>query len=255
MRVLIPVPDRDFDVSEVAVPWRILRDAGHQAVFATERPGVRPAADPRLLTGVLFGRLGAAEQAKGFYQELSKSMEFASTAGWAELDVADFDGLLLPGGHAPGMRQYLGSPVLREQVARFWDLGRPVGAICHGVLVLARTPDRATGRSVLADRRTTCLPKYMERTSYLVTGWRLGRYYRTYPAYVEDEVRAALDDAGTQFQRGPITLSTPETLTSDTPAFVVQDRNYLSARWPGDAYLFARRFRDLLASQLHEPDG
>jgi hypothetical protein len=26
----------------------------------------------------------------------------------------------------------------------------------------------------------------------------------------------------------------------------VQDGNYLSARWPGDAYLFARRFRDLL---------
>jgi hypothetical protein len=26
----------------------------------------------------------------------------------------------------------------------------------------------------------------------------------------------------------------------------VTDRNYLSARWPGDAYLFARRFCDLL---------
>jgi putative intracellular protease/amidase len=31
MRMLIPVPDRDFDVTEVAVPWRVLRDAGHQA--------------------------------------------------------------------------------------------------------------------------------------------------------------------------------------------------------------------------------
>ncbi len=254
MRVLVPLPDRDFDVTEVAVPWRILGDAGHQVVFATERPGVRPAADPRQLTGVLFGRLGAAEQAKGFYQELSKAAEFTSTAGWARLDVAGFEGLLLPGGHAPGMRQYLGSPILREQVARFWALGRPVGAICHGVLVLARTLDRVTGRSVLADRRTTCLPKYLERMSYLVTGWRLGRYYRTYPAYVEDEVKAALDDPGTQFQRGPITLTRPETLTGDTPAFVVQDRNYLSARWPGDAYLFARRFCDLLAEE-REPAG
>jgi hypothetical protein len=85
---------------------------------------VLPAADPRLLTGVLFGRLGAAEQAKGFYQELSKSAEFTSTAGWAQLDVGDFEGLLLPGGHAPGMRQYLGSPVLREQVARFRAIGQ-----------------------------------------------------------------------------------------------------------------------------------
>ena len=31
-------------------------------------------------------------------------------------------------------------------------------------------------------------------------------------------------------------------------AFVVQDRNYLSARWPGDAYLFGRGFCDLLGS-------
>jgi hypothetical protein len=31
----MPLPDRDFDVNEVALPWRILRDAGHQIVFAT----------------------------------------------------------------------------------------------------------------------------------------------------------------------------------------------------------------------------
>jgi putative intracellular protease/amidase len=139
--------------------------------------------------------------------------------------------------------------VLSEQVGRFWRLNRPVGAICHGVLVLARTRDPDTGRSVLAGRRTTCLPKYMERSAYLSTAWRLGRYYRTYPAYVEDEVRAALADPDTQFKRGPVTLSARGTADDDAPAFVVQDRNYVSARWPGDAYLFARRFRDLLGGQ------
>ena len=142
-----------------------------------------------------------------------------------------------------------GSPVLSEQVGRFWRLNRPVGAICHGVLVLARTRDPATGRSVLAGRRTTCLPKYMERSAWLATAWRLGRYYRTYPAYVQDEVEAALDDPRRQFERGPRTLSARGTATDDTAAFVVQDRNYVSARWPGDAYLFARRFRDLLGGQ------
>jgi hypothetical protein len=43
------------------------------------------------------------------------------------------------------------------------------------------------------------------------------------------------------------------TATDDTAAFAVGDRNYLSARWPGDAYLFARRFCDLLQSTA--PDG
>jgi putative intracellular protease/amidase len=247
VRVLIPLPDTDFDVTEVVVPWRVLCDAGHQVVFATEQAGTVPAADPRLLTGVLFGRLGAAAQARDWYAQLARSGEFASTQGWAEVDPAAFDGLLLPGGHAPGMRQYLGSPVLRAPVARFWETGKPVGAICHGVLVLARTRD-AAGRSVLASRRTTCLPKYMERLAYLATAWRLGRYYRTYPAYVQDEVTAALDDPASQFQRGPLTLNARGTATDDAPAFAVQDGNYVSARWPGDAYLFARRFCDLLES-------
>jgi putative intracellular protease/amidase len=246
VRVLLPLPDRDFDVTEVAVPWRILRDAGHEVVIATERAGTVPAADPRLLTGVLFGKLGAAPEAITQYEELTRAQEFRDTQAWGELDPAAFDGLLLPGGHAPGMRQYLGSVTLQEQVGRFWALGRPVGAICHGVLVLARARDPATGGSVLEDRRTTCLPKYMERSAYLATGWRLGRYYRTYPVYVEDEVKAALDDPARQFSRGPRTLSARGTATDDTPAFVVQDRNYVSARWPGDAYLFGRRFRDLL---------
>jgi len=89
----------------------------------------------------------------------------------------------------------------------------------------------------------------MERSAYLATAWRLGRYYRTYPAYVEDEVRAALGDPDAQFERGPVTLSARGTAADDRPAFVVHDRNYVSSRWPGDAYLFGRTFRDLLESQ------
>jgi putative intracellular protease/amidase len=247
MRVLIPLPDTDFDVTEVAVPWRLLREAGHDVVFATERAGTMPAADPRLLTGVIFGQLGAQPEPRAWYAELTRAPEFSATISWADLDPAGFDGLLLPGGHAPGMRQYLGSAVLRTQAARFWATGKPVGAICHGVLVLARTGS-GTGHSVLHDRQTTCLPKYSERTAYLTTAWRLGKYYRTYPAYVEDEVKAALRDPGTQFHRGPVNLISRGTATDDTAAFVVQDGHYLSARWPGDAYLFARRYCDLLGS-------
>jgi putative intracellular protease/amidase len=248
MRVLIPLPDRDFDVTEVAVPWRLLTDAGHEVVFATERGGEAPACDPLLLTGVLFGQLGAYPEPKRYYEQLVEAPEFRSPIAWTGLDPAGYDGLILPGGHAPGMRQYLGSPDLRAHVAAFWALRRPVGAICHGVLVLARTLDPATGRSVLAGRRTTCLPKYMERGAYVLTAWRRGRYYRTYPAYVEDEVRAT----GVEFERGPRT-NTRGTATDDRHAFVVEDGNYVSARWPGDAYLFTRRFAAQLDPNRKQP--
>ena len=177
----------------------------------------------------------------------------AHERGWGELSNgvllqhagAEFDGLILPGGHAPGMRQYLGNEALRDKVAGFWSLGRPVGAICHGVLVLARTRDPETGRSLLYGRRTTCLAKYMERSAFLATAWRLGRYYRTYPAYVEDEVAAALRNPA-DFERGPRELSKRGTAVDDGPAFVVEDGSYVSARWPGDAYLFAKRMAERL---------
>jgi putative intracellular protease/amidase len=237
----MPLPDRDFDVTEVAVPWQLAVEAGHEVVFATEA-GATPAADPRLLTGVLFGKLGAYPEAKQFYRQLESAPAFTRPIPWSQLVVEEFDGLILAGGHAPGMKQYLGASVLHAQIARFWQLQRPVGAICHGVLALARTVDPATGHSVLAGCQTTCLPKYMERSAYLLTFWKLGRYYRTYPAYVEDEVKAALSDATTQFVRGPRTTTLRGTRDDDHGTFVVEDGRYVSARWPGDAYAFARAF-------------
>jgi putative intracellular protease/amidase len=245
MRILIPLPDQDFDVTEVAVPWKRLTEAGHEVVIATERPGIAPAADPRLLDGVVFGKLGAEAEPRQSYQQMVADPRFRGVVSWQELVATDYDGLLLAGGHAEGMRQYLGSQVLQSKVAEFWQLGRPVAAICHGPLVLARAQDPASGRSVLHGRRTTCLPKYMERSAHLLTAWRLGRYYRTYPAYVEDEVTAALASPS-DFQRGPRTLSRRDTATDHRPAFVVEDGNYLSARWPGDAHLFADRFLSML---------
>ncbi|APR87452.1 ThiJ/PfpI family protein [Minicystis rosea] len=246
-RVLLPLPDRDFDVTEVAVPWRLLTRAGHEVVLATER-GTRAEADPLLLTGVLFGQLGAEPEPKAFYAQMEASPEFDKPMAWADVEPLAYDALFLPGGHAPGMRQYLGSAALREKVLGFWRTGRPVAAICHGVLVLARTREE-DGASVLADVRTTCLPKYMERTAYYLTAWKLGRYYRTYDAYVEDEVRAALHDPARQFVRGSRTLVARGTETDDSPAMVVEDGRYLSARWPGDAYLITKKLRALLESR------
>jgi putative intracellular protease/amidase len=39
-RIWMPLPDRDFDVTEVAVPWKLAVEAGHEVVFATEAGAV-----------------------------------------------------------------------------------------------------------------------------------------------------------------------------------------------------------------------
>src|SRR3569623_1943058 len=244
--VLVPLPDRDFDVTEVAVPWMLLREAGHDVVFATEA-GAQPACDPLLLTGVVFGKLGARDEPIAFYREMEHAPEFKAPRAGADCHERDFDALFLAGGHAPGMRQYLGSERVQQIVSEFFAGDKPIAAICHGVLVAARA-NRADGKSVLAGHRTTCLPKYMERAAFFSTFWRRGRYYRTYPAYVEDEVRAALDKPE-DFERGARERSKRGTRDDDTAAFVVEDGRYISGRWPGDAYLLGKKLVERLTAR------
>jgi protease I len=141
------------------------------------------------------------------------------------------------------MREYLESNQLQSIVAGFFARSQPVGAICHGVLLAARS--RAlSGNSVLSGKRTTALTKFMELAGWALTCLYLGNYFRTYPTTVEDEVRAALA-APEDFIRGPIAV------IRDSPGnlkvgFTVRDGNYLSARWPGDAHRFASEFASML---------
>jgi putative intracellular protease/amidase len=247
--VLIPVPSSDFDPTEVAIPWKILRFAGYSPIFATPS-GAEGQADPRMLTGVGLGvlapLLSADARARQAYRDMERSHEFQNPIAYAGIRTENFQGLLLPGGHAPGMKPYLESEVLQSKVIEFFQQGKPVGAICHGVLLAARSRV-GPGRSVLFGRKTTGLTKLMELSAWSLTCAWLGNYYRTYRKTVEDEVKEALANPH-DFLRGPMAL------TRDNPGnleagFTVLDGRYLSARWPGDAHRFGTEFARLLQSR------
>jgi protease I len=245
--VLIPLPNNDFDPSEAGVPWRTLRQRGHRVAFAT--PAGRTAnADPRMLSGEGLGLLApfmkADRNGRSAYEDMRASEEFRHPMAYDDAVAEAHDGLVLPGGHAPGMREYLESARLQSIVSGFLERQQPVAAICHGVLLLARSR-RSDGRSVLHGRRTTALTKLMELTAWALTFLHLGNYYRTYPVTVEDEVRTALatpDD----FIHGPISFFRDSPSNLDA-GFTVRDGNYLSARWPGDAHRFSADFTAMLA--------
>ena len=279
-RVLVPLPARDFDPSEVAVSWRTLRAAGHEATFTTP-DGARAHADPLMLSGAEldpWGRLPGLRRirllglvmranaaARRAYAELERDARFLSPLPYAAIAPDAYDALLLPGGHAPGMRPYLESHALHALVADAFARALPVGAICHGVLLAARSIAPATGRSVLHGRRTTALTWALERAA-----WRTARisrfwdpgYYRTYREApgepegwwsVQAEVTRALarpDDFLDVAAGAPHRFRKTSGLFRDSesdprPAFVVQDGNYVSARWPGDVHAFARAFAAL----------
>lgn len=281
--VLMPVPDLDFDPTEVAVSWKVLSDLRHQVRFAT--PTGRPGrGDDLMLTGrgldpwgllpgvshlVVVGRfLRADARGRSAYEEMLRSPEFLHPTAWDAVDVELADGLLLPGGHrARGMRRYLESPLLQDLVVRGFRREMPVAAVCHGVLLVARSIDPTTGRSVLHGRQTTALTWSLEQRAWRVAKvarWWDPGYYRTYgdqpgqPAgfmSVQQEVSRALERAADFHDVDP---SAPDAAVKSSgrrrdgpdderPAFVVRDGNYLSARWPGDVHTFAKRFAGMLS--------
>lgn len=249
--VVMPLPQRDFDPTETGVPWRVLTGRGHRVVFATP-DGTEAAADPRMVTGAGLGPvarlLRADANGRNAYAAMSESPEFRRPIGYDAIAEGAFDALLLPGGHAKGMRPYLESERLQAAVADGFARQRPVAAICHGVLLAARARD-AAGRSVLYGRKTTGLTRRMELGAWALTCLFLGNYYRTYPVTVEDEVRALL-------ARREDFVAGPSGFTRDAPdrlavGFTVRDGNYLSARWPGDAHRFAHD----LAAMIERPNA
>ena len=282
MKILVPLPRHDSDPTEVAVSWSVLRDAGHQLIFATP-DGSMAESDPLMLTGEgldvwgfipglnklpLIGlALRAHRPAREAYQMLLDDARFKKPVRYANLRMMDFDALLLPGGHAKGMREYLESTELQSLVADFFDANKPVAAVCHGVVLAARSISKKTGKSVLYGRKTTALTWKLEKS-----GWNLTRYfarfwdpdyYRTYneamgeaEGYrsVQQEVTRALEkpedfldvpaDAPRHFAKTSGMFR--DTLGDSAPAWVVRDDRYVSARWPGDVHTFARTFATVL---------
>mgnify|MGYP006171712257 CR=1 FL=1 len=105
--------------------------------------------------------------------------------------------------------------------------------------------DKKTNKSVIYHYKCTGLLKRQELAAYNLTRLWLGDYYLTYPqTTTEDELIAALA-CKTQFIEGKFPLFRDD-LQNLSRGYIVRDRNYLSARWPGDIYNFSLEFINML---------
>lgn len=85
---------------------------------------------------------------------LAHDMRFDADALLAEVDLAQFDALLIPGGSV-GVEHLLTSTAALDAVRTFAEAGKHVFAICAGPMVL-----NAAG--ILEGRRVTCYPGCQE---------------------------------------------------------------------------------------------
>ncbi len=236
--ILMPLPDYDFDPTEASIPWKACLDQGWKVTISTEHGNV-PQTDQNRLKGPLPGLVSAGAKAQAAYEQMSHDPSFQHPITYSDIEPDQFEAILLPGGDALRMRQYLDSTELQGKVVEFFQHGKLVGAICHGILVLARTIDPHTGHSVLYGHRLTALPKSFDLLVYRIDALLHKHGYIMYPQCVADEVRACLEHSE-DFVSGPGLLA----------PYVFSDRNLITSRWYMDAEVFANRFVDELRHRL-----
>ena len=267
-RILFPLPDRDFDPTETALSWKILKDHyKFQIEFATENGSKKPVCDMITLKGqglssiskLIFDMLDIRVKQNVVlkaYESLEKDANFCNPKSWKLLDFADYDGIWITGGHAPGMKQFLDNKDLQRKISEFWDYEKPIAAVCHGVLLVARSTLKDEPlKSVLFGRKTTSLVNYQEIFAYVLTAWSHGKLFRTYEETTEDEIIRLIYGTKTVeeakkinkvmelYDEGPLKVKKEfEGKNIGEFGYIVEDGNYLSGRWPGDVEILAHRF-------------
>ena len=135
---------------ELVVSHQTLLEAGHTVHLATPA-GKKPTVDQVSLAG---GSAGGEDRAQGFKDYLAKiDGELAHPLVLAEVDIAAYDAVVMPGGHGPMADLYRDADLGRLLVAAD-TAGKIIAPFCHGPAgLLSATDDDGTFR--FAGRRLT----------------------------------------------------------------------------------------------------
>jgi len=130
-----------FWAAELTHPYYELTERGVQVTIASPDGGAVSAdalSDPRDPS-----RWSAEDLISlGFLSSPDHAALLADTPSLADLDLDDFDALMIAGGQSP-MFTFPDNPVLQDAVLHFYQAEKPTAAYCHGVsaLINVRLPD------------------------------------------------------------------------------------------------------------------
>ncbi len=109
-----------FFFAEVAHPFDVLDKAGIAVEFASPRGGWTP-----------YDAYDEKDPAQKDFFESKAFRRLNRSRKLSEVDAADYDAILIPGGLGP-MVDIARNPLVQQAVVRSWSTGKLVTAVCHG---------------------------------------------------------------------------------------------------------------------------
>ncbi|CAE7855657.1 GLX3, partial [Symbiodinium sp. KB8] len=115
---------------EIAHPYYVFANQGFEIEFASPKGGKVP------IDKSSIENFKDDELCQKFMNHSIAWNALADTPRVEDLDVSTYKAIFFPGGHGPVFDLY-DNDAIAKQVAKFYESGRPVGAVCHGSVALA----------------------------------------------------------------------------------------------------------------------
>jgi putative intracellular protease/amidase len=147
-------------LEELAVPYWAFRDAGYEVDIVSMAGGKVPL-DPRSVDEG-SGRSGAVQR---FLNDAHLIEHMNAAPALASVAPEDYDAIFLPGGHGT-MWDLPADENLARAIAKAYDEGRIVSAVCHGPAGLVGAL-RADGKALVGARRVTAFTNAEEAAAGL----------------------------------------------------------------------------------------
>ncbi|KZD12139.1 type 1 glutamine amidotransferase domain-containing protein [Oceanibaculum pacificum] len=206
-----------FHFEELSTPYYILRDAGHEVVFASPAGGeVKP--DP----GSLKPRGENVPSVERFLDDAQAMDALKNTQPTKAVKADDVSGIYLPGGHGT-MWDLPQDAALAKLIGALDEARKPVAAVCHGPAGLVAAK-RSDGEPLVKGRRVNSFTDAEERKVELTD---------VVPFLLETRLR----ELGAEFEHAGL-----------FEAHVTRDGNLITGQNPASAKRLGEAIRGALAS-------
>jgi putative intracellular protease/amidase len=204
-----PAKPTGFWFEELATPYFAFVDAGAEVHLASIQGGAAPV-DPR-------SQKSLGENPKSVDRFLQDGSAMAALKGTAHIDAVDwanYDAVFLPGGHGT-MWDLPRSQALADVLARSFENGRVVSAVCHGPAGFVHV-NLSSGVPLVQGKRVSAFTNAEEDAVGLMP---------VVPFLLETRMR----ELGAYYESGP-----------DFQPFAIADGNLITGQNPGSSSEVAR---------------